>query len=272
MLLWFLLSLPFTSSLDLAEDEGVLSLTDHTFALAEMRYESLFVHFHAPLCSICRNVTSDMRRVADSFRGEFPAFRMAEIDVAAEGGVGRRFGVVGVPTVLFLEKGRRMDYQGELSAKAVERWVLAALRTGVDTINTSEELTRFTESSNFTVVLFADPDSPILPALKNVSLDSRAPPIAHCPSPDAYPPYSNSFPLLMLFNGLEDVKYPYTGPWDQWSLGRFIGKKGTRMNARWDDSAADYLFAKQYPVLFYFRTEGSAVTIGVNSIICQPQV
>ena len=91
-------------AMELTQQDGLLHLTDTTFEEARTRFPALLVHFHAPMCSICRNVTLDLQRISEQYRTLLPTFRTAQLDAATDLETARKMNITGFPTLLLLDR------------------------------------------------------------------------------------------------------------------------------------------------------------------------
>jgi thioredoxin 2 len=91
----------------------------------------VLVDFWAPWCGPCRIVAPAVEKLAGDLAGKL---KVAKVNTDQEPGLGARFGIRGIPTLVLFEKGRERDrVTGALPGPALEQWVAARLdqaRTG----------------------------------------------------------------------------------------------------------------------------------------------
>lgn len=107
-------------------------VTEASFAGAVERSPlPVLVDFWAPWCGPCRMVSPAVERLAAALSG---SLKVAKLNTDQEPGLGQRFGVRGIPTLILFDGGRERDrVTGALPAPALQEWVRSRLGPGVRT-------------------------------------------------------------------------------------------------------------------------------------------
>ena len=83
----------------------------------------LLVDFWAPWCGPCLQMAPHFERAAAALE---PGMRLAKVDTEASPGLGNRFGIRSIPTMVLLRGGREIARQsGALQVEAIVRWARA---------------------------------------------------------------------------------------------------------------------------------------------------
>ena len=80
----------------------------------------LLVDFWAPWCGPCLQMAPHFQQAAGMLE---PAMRLAKVDTEASPGLGNRFGIRSIPTLVLLRGGREIARQsGAMAAEGIVRW------------------------------------------------------------------------------------------------------------------------------------------------------
>merc|ERR1719334_541320 len=100
----------FTIALISVGFAGVIELTEANFehdtqASTGLTTGRWFVKFYAPWCGHCKRLAPLWEELANELEGEV---NVAKVDVTKNRALGRRFGITGFPTLIYISPNRRM--------------------------------------------------------------------------------------------------------------------------------------------------------------------
>lgn len=157
-LLLLFLSLAALASSDIAEEEGVLVLTNDNFDAAIAEHQHILVEFYAPWCGHCKSLAPEYAKAATQLKSEGSAVKLAKVDATVESSVAEKFEIRGYPTLKFFKGGNPTEYGGGRTAPDIISWLNKKTGPAAKSLNTVEELQAFIDSAEVVVVgFFSDP-------------------------------------------------------------------------------------------------------------------
>ena len=101
---------------------GVLEVTDATFDQEVLQSQQpVLVDFWAVWCGPCKAIAPVVDSVATAYAGKL---KVAKVNVDENGGVPSRYGIRGIPTLLFFKGGKVADQiVGYVSQEAIQEKV-----------------------------------------------------------------------------------------------------------------------------------------------------
>lgn len=157
-LLFLVLSLAALASSDVAEEEGVLVLTNDNFDATIAEHQHILVEFYAPWCGHCKSLAPEYAKAATKLKGDGSAVKLAKVDATVESKVAEKFEVRGYPTLKFFKNGKATEYGGGRTADEIVSWLTKKTGPPAKALTSAEELQSFIDSAEVVVVgFFADP-------------------------------------------------------------------------------------------------------------------
>ena len=106
----------------MAESKNVLLATDANFQSdVEKSPQLAMVDLWAPWCGPCLRLGPKVEKIADDFAGKMKVFKL-NVDENAE--TPTRYGVRGIPTVLFFKDGKFLDsFSGDKPAEEIVAFI-----------------------------------------------------------------------------------------------------------------------------------------------------
>lgn len=157
-LLFLVLSLAALASSDVAEEEGVLVLTNDNFDATIAEHQHILVEFYAPWCGHCKSLAPEYAKAATKLKGDGSAVKLAKVDATIESKVAEKFEVRGYPTLKFFKNGKPTEYGGGRTADDIVSWLNKKTGPPAKALSSAEDLQTFVDSAEVVVVgFFSDP-------------------------------------------------------------------------------------------------------------------
>merc|ERR1711892_932967 len=158
MILSTVLSIAFVSlsvvAEDIAEEKGVLVLTDKNFDQAITENEYVLVEFYAPWCGHCQSLEPEYAQAAQDLAEQGSPIKLGKVDATAEKETGTKFDIEGFPTLKFFKNGEASEYNGPREAKGIVSWLLKKTGPACTEITKEGELNTILEQEQALAVGF----------------------------------------------------------------------------------------------------------------------
>lgn len=131
-------ALILSCSAAIANDKGVLVLTDDNFDEAVAENTNLLVEFYAPWCGHCKKLTPEYEAAAAQL-AEFDV-NLAKVDATEQKVLAKKFEIKGFPTLKFFKGGKDQEYGGGRTADTIVSWLKKKIGPAFVTVSTESEL------------------------------------------------------------------------------------------------------------------------------------
>lgn len=139
---------------EIKTDEGVLVLTKGNYQTALEENQFVLVEFYAPWCGHCKALAPEYSKAAKKLEESGSAIKLAKVDATEESELAEENSIRGYPTLKFYRKGKSIDYSGGRTADEIVSWLEKKTGPAARTIETQEDLDKFTSENDVAVVGF----------------------------------------------------------------------------------------------------------------------
>jgi protein disulfide-isomerase-like protein len=118
--------------LALAHSEVVV-LDDSNFTAFVQEHPYVFVKFYAPWFGHCKAMAPDYKTLGEASEGK--EYVIAEVDSTTSPNITEEVGVDGYPTLKLIVQGQPLDYSGERTLSAMQKWLEESLNVEIPIIS-----------------------------------------------------------------------------------------------------------------------------------------
>jgi protein disulfide-isomerase A1 len=217
---------------DIAEDEGVLVLTDSNFDEAISSHSNILVEFctvnlyclvrhscvkqfflvDAPWCGHCKALAPEYAKAAQTLKEENSEIRLAKVDATLHTKVSEKFEVRGYPTIKFFRSGKPAEYTGGRTAPEIVTWLNKKTGPPTKDLSSPEVAQAFIDSADVTVVgFFADTESAEAKAFTEAAAGYDELEFGQASDAAVLAAYAVASPAVVMFRKFDEPRVDYDG-------------------------------------------------------------
>jgi len=137
---------------EIAEEDGVLVLTEDNFDEAVSANAHILVEFYAPWCGHCKALAPEYAAAAKALSEEGSAIKLGKVDATEHKSLASKFGVKGYPTLKFFVNGAEKEYNGGRKSPDIISWLKKKTGDPCKAVSTKEEVDAEVASSHFAIL------------------------------------------------------------------------------------------------------------------------
>ena len=152
VLVLILPNIAFSESI--AEENGVLILTQKNYFEAIHQHDYIMVELYAPWCNHCKIFESEYIKIGKRLKNENISAVIAKVDGTTEKDLALRLKISSFPTIFFYIKGIGIPYEGSRNEEAVVTWIKRKMEPVCREAKTKDDIERARNNSNVVVILW----------------------------------------------------------------------------------------------------------------------
>lgn len=228
---------------EVAEEDGVLVLTEKNFQSVLDANEFLLVEFYAPWCGHCKALAPEYAKAAQQLAGKNSAVKLAKVDATVEDALAQEFGVRGYPTLKFFKNGKAKDYTGGRKADDIVSWLEKRSGPPALELATHEEVTKLIEDKPVVVIgYFENTESAESKAFTAAAESEDTITFAYTISAEVAKAMESDVPAIWLYKNFDDGKVQFTGEYDAGNIIEFVTLEQLPLVTKFSDETAPKLF------------------------------
>lgn len=238
------------------EEDKVLVLDDNSFDEELKKHTSFLVEFYAPWCGHCKSLAPEYAKAAEILRNLEVPFYLGKVDATVSTELSQRFSIEGFPTIKFFKDGVWKDYEGGRTAEEIVQWVKKKLLPSSTELKSIEEIEKMKNENVVTVIYFGDISHSNFKTFLKVANKYDDIIFGHVSNPE----FSEKYELkrgegIIMFKKFDEEKNIYDKIILEDYLVDFINTYSVPLVTKFDDRAADAIFGREKPAIFYLRSE-----------------
>jgi len=256
---------------DYATEEGVLVLTDNTFAQAIEEYDFVLAEFYAPWCGHCKNLAPEYAKAAQQLAETNPNVKLAKIDCTVEKELASKYEIKGFPTLKFFSKaaGAPIPYEAGRTTADIVNWLKKKTGPASVELKTAEEADTLIGNSEVVVIFFGPTGTEAYDNFIKVANSYEDVAFAHSGEQTVGEKYGAGPNGVVLFKKFDEGKVVYSGESDVESVKAFINEHKDPSVFNFDQKTAQKIFGEGLDALFLIvgdNEEGNKAHESIKSV------
>jgi protein disulfide-isomerase A1 len=240
-----------------ATEEGVLVLTDTTFAQAIEEYDHVLAEFYAPWCGHCKNLAPEYAKAAQQLAETNPNVKLAKIDCTVEKNLASQYDIKGFPTLKFFSKSlgpNPIPYEGGRTAPDIVNWLKK--KTGPASVEVkSVEDAEVQIGNNEVVVFFFGPAGEAHDNYLKAAATYEDVAFVHSSDEAVLNKYEAQPNTIILFKKFDEGKNVHTGETTVEAITAFINENKDPTIFPFSQKVAQKIFGEGIDALFLIRDD-----------------
>lgn len=259
--LLFLLISPLVIFADeIAEEDGVLVLTQDNFQSAIDSNDHILVEFYAPWCGHCKQLVPEYSKAAQKLSADGHAIKLAKVDATQHTALAEQYGVRGYPTLKFFKKKTIVDYGGGRTSEDIVNWLLKKTGPPAKEFTSVEEVKKFIEDNKVVIAgFFKNVDSDLSKAFNEVASKVDDLVFITSTSDDVLAEYAISDDKVVIFKKFDEGRVDYEGAADETALRKFATTQSLPLVVEFNHETAQKIFGgeiKSHLLVFFSKAAG----------------
>jgi protein disulfide-isomerase A1 len=241
-------------------EEGVLVLTDSTFAQAIEEYDFVLAEFYAPWCGHCKNLAPEYAKAAQQLAATNPNVKLAKIDCTVEKDLASKYEIRGFPTLKFFTKGADapIAYEAGRTSGDIVNWLKKKTGPASVELKTVEEADTLIGNSDVLVVFFGPTGTEEYENFLKVARSYEDVAFAHSGEQTLGEKYGAGPNGVVLFKKFDEGKAVHSGANDVETVKAFINEHKDPSVFPFDQKTAQKIFGEGKDALFLITSDNEA--------------